>query len=224
MFAAALTAPVKTATVQAQRLRSALIQWRFIQMKKRLQVAPAVLARASTAWNRRRLTAHLIHLGTAVALAAASLTATAQQVPMLPTITRMANAFALTDPAAPATAAKPVAPAVSLDPPGLPKAAPSRGELLYTTHCISCHTTEMHWRDKRVANDWTSLKKQVRRWQDASSLAWRESDITEVARYLNETIYLFDKPAEPVSSLGSQGAAPTSVASRLPPQRSQRSP
>ena len=39
---------------------------------------------------------------------------------MLPTITRMANAFALTDPAAPATAAKPVAPAVSLDPPELP--------------------------------------------------------------------------------------------------------
>ena len=119
---------------------------------------------------------------------------------------------------------EPVAPAASLDAPGLPKAAPSRGELLYTTHCISCHSKEMHWRDKRVANDWTSLKKQVRRWQDASSLTWSESDITEVARYLNETIYLFDKPAEPVSSLGSQGAAPTSVASRLPPQRSQQSP
>ena len=25
----------------------------------------------------------------------------------------------------------------------------SRGELLYTTHCIACHSTQVHWRDKR---------------------------------------------------------------------------
>lgn len=30
--------------------------------------------------------------------------------------------------------------------------AQSRGELLYTTHCIACHTTEMHWRDRRAAS------------------------------------------------------------------------
>jgi len=29
--------------------------------------------------------------------------------------------------------------------------AQSRGELLYTTHCIACHTTEMRSRDKRPA-------------------------------------------------------------------------
>ena len=26
----------------------------------------------------------------------------------------------------------------------------SRGELLYSTHCIACHTSQMHWRDKKV--------------------------------------------------------------------------
>lgn len=40
-----------------------------------------------------------------------------------------------------------------------------------------------------VAN--ASLKVQVRRWQDAASLAWSDDDILEVSRYLNESIYHF---------------------------------
>lgn len=106
-------------------------------------------------------------------------------------------------------------------PPDLPTPAPSRGELLYTTHCISCHSKEMHWRDKRVANNWSSLKRQVRRWQDASSLAWSESDITEVARYLNETIYLFEQTVAPVSALSFGRIKPSSTTplsyTRAPP-------
>ena len=83
--------------------------------------------------------------------------------------------------------------------------AQSRGELLYTTHCIACHTTEMHWRDNRSATNWPALKAQVRRWQDAASLAWGDSDILDVSRYLNESIYHFEQTAEPVSS-SSRGA------------------
>lgn len=71
--------------------------------------------------------------------------------------------------------------------------SPSRGELLYTTHCIACHTTEMHWRDKRAARDWDSLKALVRRWQATASLDWSEADVAEVARYLNDSIYRFER-------------------------------
>ena len=46
-----------------------------------------------------------------------------------------------------------------------PAAAQNRGELLYTTHCIACHSTQMHWRDQKLVTDWPSLKAQVRRWQ-----------------------------------------------------------
>lgn len=74
--------------------------------------------------------------------------------------------------------------------------AQTRGELLYTTHCVSCHTTQMHWRDNRQAIDWNSLKLQVRRWQVNAGLQWPEADVTEVSRYLNETIYRFPPPAE----------------------------
>ncbi len=81
-----------------------------------------------------------------------------------------------------------------------PVGAQSRGELLYSTHCIACHTTEVHWREKSLVTDWVSLKVQVRRWQDAASLKWSEADIQEVTRYLNTSIYRFDRTTDPSTS------------------------
>lgn len=75
----------------------------------------------------------------------------------------------------------------------------TRGQLLYTTHCISCHTTQMHWRNDRQAQDWDSLKKQVRRWQGNASLQWGDADIAEVARHLNDTIYHFPQTDDRMS-------------------------
>jgi mono/diheme cytochrome c family protein len=69
--------------------------------------------------------------------------------------------------------------------------APSRGELLYGTHCVACHTSQIHWRDQRLARDWGTLKAQVRRFQDAAYLRWSDDDIEAVAHYLNDTIYRF---------------------------------
>ena len=73
---------------------------------------------------------------------------------------------------------------------------PTRGQLLYSTHCIECHSTQMHWRTLKQARDWDSLKAQVRRWQATANLGWTEADITDVARHLNETIYQFPQPDE----------------------------
>ena len=86
--------------------------------------------------------------------------------------------------------------------------APSetRGELLYSTHCVTCHTTQMHWRNDRQAIDWDSLKFQVRRWQGNAGLAWNDADIAEVSRYLNETIYHYSQINVRVG-LDSSGAA-----------------
>jgi mono/diheme cytochrome c family protein len=85
--------------------------------------------------------------------------------------------------------------------------AQSRGQLLYSTHCISCHTSQVHWRDDKIAQDWGSLKGQVRRWQGNASLQWTEADIAEVARHLNDTIYHFPQTADRVS-LGRAPALP----------------
>ena len=71
---------------------------------------------------------------------------------------------------------------------GLPQPG-SRGQLLYGNHCVACHTTQMHWRDKKLVTDWPTLKGQVRRWQGTAQLSWSEEDIDDVARFLNDTYY-----------------------------------
>ena len=85
----------------------------------------------------------------------------------------------------------------------------TRGELLYSTHCVTCHTTQMHWRNDRQAFDWDSLKFQVRRWQGNAGLAWNEADIAEVSRYLNETIYHYPQLNDRVGLVTPQKFQPT---------------
>ena len=82
----------------------------------------------------------------------------------------------------------------------------TRGELLYTTHCIGCHTTQMHWRNDRLAHDWESLKKQVNRWQGNAGLQWGEEDVTEVARHLNDTIYRLPQTGDRLSMSSARGS------------------
>jgi len=80
--------------------------------------------------------------------------------------------------------------------------AQTRGELLYSTHCLACHTTQMHWREKKQVVDWPSLRAQVRRWQAADQLAWSDEDIDEVSRYLNALFYRLPPPARVVATVG----------------------
>jgi hypothetical protein len=74
-----------------------------------------------------------------------------------------------------------------------PESVSTRGELLYSIHCIECHTTQIHWRTNRRAIDWDTLKFQVRRWQGVLNLGWTEADTDDVAHFLNDTIYRFPR-------------------------------
>lgn len=71
------------------------------------------------------------------------------------------------------------------------KESETRGELLYSTHCNACHTSKVHWREKKLVKDWRSLKTQVRRWQANADLGWSEEEITDATRYLNAAYYHF---------------------------------
>ncbi len=86
--------------------------------------------------------------------------------------------------------------------------APSslRGQLLYATHCVECHNSQMHWRDNRLATDWDSLKDQVRQWQTRAMLNWSDAEIVEVARYLNDTVYRYPQTADRVSLVATPAA------------------
>ena len=80
-----------------------------------------------------------------------------------------------------------------------PAPGSSRGELLYSTHCVGCHTAQVHWREKRLASDWASLRTQVSRWQANTGLAWSDNDIATVTRYLNDLYYRFPAPGSPLA-------------------------
>lgn len=71
----------------------------------------------------------------------------------------------------------------------------THGELLYSTHCVSCHLAQDNWRDKKVATDWIILQAEVRRWQKRSMLDWNDDDAAAVAKYLNNFILYCDYPA-----------------------------
>ncbi len=75
-----------------------------------------------------------------------------------------------------------------------PMSDSARGELLYSTHCIACHSDKIHWRDKRLAKNWKSLRAEVRRWQKLSALGWSDDDISAVALYLNTLHYHYPVP------------------------------
>ena len=67
----------------------------------------------------------------------------------------------------------------------------------------------MHWRDRRIATDWTSLKAQVFRWQSNTGLGWTDDDVVAVTRYLNALYYRFPAPGTPVALQRPLPRAPT---------------
>lgn len=82
-----------------------------------------------------------------------------------------------------------------------------RGQALYSLHCSACHTAQLHWRDQKLAQDWATLRNQVRRWQSNEKLSWSETDIDDVSRYLNTFYYRYEAPEAPVSLLSPQRTA-----------------
>lgn len=89
----------------------------------------------------------------------------------------------------------------------------ARGELLYSTYCVACHTTQVHWRDEKLATNWTGLKFQVRRWQANIGLGLGENDVDAIASYLNSLFYHY--PETDGEQAGKTAPAPR-VTSRRP--------
>jgi mono/diheme cytochrome c family protein len=78
------------------------------------------------------------------------------------------------------------------------------GRALYNAQCNGCHRTQIHWRDKKIVEDWPSLLREVRRWQQNSGLVWSDDEVLAVARYLNATWYHFPAEAGKELALGAR--------------------
>ncbi len=70
----------------------------------------------------------------------------------------------------------------------------SRGKLLYSLHCMSCHNEQVHWQAHKKVSDWPSLLAQVKLWQGIANLKWTAADIDSVAKHLNTLYYHYPVP------------------------------
>ena len=82
----------------------------------------------------------------------------------------------------PAAANKPIVP------------VPERGQLLYENHCLSCHTSVVHIRDRRSARSLEDIRKWTRRWAGELHLPWSAEEIDDVSHYLNARYYRYEQP------------------------------
>ena len=64
-----------------------------------------------------------------------------------------------------------------------------RGKLFYDAQCVTCHTAEVHWRDKSIVSSWVDIVVQVDRWQQNTGQQWGSSEVGDVAAYLNSVYY-----------------------------------
>jgi mono/diheme cytochrome c family protein len=67
--------------------------------------------------------------------------------------------------------------------------ASSRGELLYATHCASCHTERLHQREKSKIRSLADLRDEVARWVPQTKRSFTLDEIEEVVQYLNRSHY-----------------------------------
>ncbi|NNF97379.1 MAG: hypothetical protein HKM94_10675 [Halobacteria archaeon] len=65
----------------------------------------------------------------------------------------------------------------------------SRGELLYLNHCLVCHESSVHIREKHNAENISAIRGEVTRWAKELQLKWSSYDIEEVVDYLNNRYY-----------------------------------
>jgi mono/diheme cytochrome c family protein len=76
----------------------------------------------------------------------------------------------------------------------------NRGKQLHDQNCMTCHAgimggdaNSIYTRDNRRIESYDALVRQVGRCKDNLGVAWPESEVRDVAAYLNHEFYHFKK-------------------------------
>ena len=76
----------------------------------------------------------------------------------------------------------------------LAQAADARqGQALYQANCTGCHDTSIHTRPNSIIHSLDGLEKRVQFCETGNRLQWSAAQIEDVAAYLNESFYKFQK-------------------------------
>jgi len=70
----------------------------------------------------------------------------------------------------------------------------ARGQAIYQTRCIGCHTTSVHDRESRKAKDFDELRAAVVRFAGEVGGVWQPDEIDDVAAFLNQSYYRYPCP------------------------------
>lgn len=78
---------------------------------------------------------------------------------------------------------------------GEPRTIPaaSRGQLFYENHCLACHESVVHIRERHKVRTMDDLRAWVVLWAEELNLNWGPSEVEEVMRHLNRRYYHFDE-------------------------------
>lgn len=68
---------------------------------------------------------------------------------------------------------------------------PSRGQLLYENHCLACHESQVHIRQKVKATDFAKIAYFVATWSSELNVDWSNEEILAVTNYLNQRYYKY---------------------------------
>lgn len=76
--------------------------------------------------------------------------------------------------------------------PVMPPAAP-RGQMLYENHCMSCHESVVHIRERQQAESLPQLRARVLYWADYLQMRWGREEVEEVVKHLDSQYYRFER-------------------------------
>jgi hypothetical protein len=65
-----------------------------------------------------------------------------------------------------------------------------RGQLLYENHCMGCHESVVHVRERRHTKTLPELRAEINRWAKELKLGWGSEEVGDVLDYLNARYYL----------------------------------
>ncbi len=68
-----------------------------------------------------------------------------------------------------------------------------RGKMLYQNHCIACHESRVHIRERKKAKDYEDIEKFAARFGTIAGVEWNDADMAAVVEYLNRKYYKFDR-------------------------------
>ena len=76
--------------------------------------------------------------------------------------------------------------------PVMPPAVP-RGQMLYENHCMSCHESVVHIRERQQAKSLPQLRARVLYWADYLQMHWGREEVEDVVNHLDSQYYRFER-------------------------------